>query len=110
MAKRSPARSNAASRARGRRNAGTIVHKLLWSMSYDRPVRITLRDQAGTVTDRVVRRWTDEQRGPKPTDGKGSQASTVVVVLASGREIAVNSIESVQLPLEGTERAFGEHS
>lgn len=107
MARRPPARSNA-TRTSGRRNAGVLVHKLLWSMSYDRPVRITLRDQAGTVTDRVVRRWTDETRGPKATDDKGSQASSVVVVLASGREIAVNSIEAVQLPLDGTERAFGE--
>lgn len=79
--------------------------RMMWSMAKDRPVRITLRDGAGTVTGLVVRLWVDESLGsPEPK----SQASTVGFVLASGREIAVNSIERVQLPLDRTEAAFGD--
>lgn len=82
-----------------------LVHRLLWSMAYDRAVRLTLRSTGTRRTGRVVRVWRDEKAG---SHEKGSQASTVGVVLDDGFEVLVNSIESVALPKDGTERAFVE--
>lgn len=71
-------------------------------MSYDKRVRV--RDASGAVTTaRVVRIEVDPARGtPKRSRG----ASTLVVIFEGGKELAVDSIESVALPIEGTEAAF----
>lgn len=89
----------------GERHAGVLVHRLLWSMAQDRPVRITLRSGAGVRVAKVVRHWIDPRRATK---NASRQNSTVVVVLDSGEEVAVNSIERVQLPLGDSGAAFGE--
>jgi hypothetical protein len=104
MPARAPARRRPAAVAR---NPGILVHRLLWSMSHERAVRVTLKSGAGTKVGRVVRTWTDPRRATK---NASAQNSTVVVVFEDGVEYAVNSIERVQLPLGDSGAAFGEGS
>jgi hypothetical protein len=83
------------------------VHRLLWSMAHDRAVKITLRSGGGRRVARVVRLTTDPRRDTK---NAGPENSTVVVELEGGEEVAVNSMERVQLPLGDSGAAFGEDS
>jgi hypothetical protein len=94
-------------RRRAERHPGVLVHRLLWSQAHGRSVRITLRSGAGVRVGEVVRHWIDPRRA---TANAGPQNSTVVVELASGEELAVNSIERVQLPLGESGAAFGDES
>lgn len=71
-------------------------------MAYGKRVRV--RDASDAVTTaRVVRMEIDPAR-VKPNASRG--ASTLVAIFEGGKELAVDSIESVALPIEGTEAAF----
>jgi hypothetical protein len=88
------------------RNPGVLVHRLLWSASHGRPVRITHRDRGGTTTG-IVERWgTDPVREKAHAAKPSKQASTVVVVLRGGAEVAVDSVQKVQLPHGDSGAAF----
>ena len=84
---------------------GTLAWRMLWSMSYDRPVRVTFADGAGVRIAKVVANWLDPRRSPH----KGAEGSSpLVFVLAGGEEIALNSIAHVQLPMGDSGAAFAE--
>lgn len=91
--------------ARAARHPGVIVHRLLWSMAHGRAVRITLRSGAGKRIAKVVRLMVDPRRDTK---NAGPQNSTVVVELEGGEEVAVNSMERVQIPVGDSGAAFAE--
>lgn len=92
-------------RRQGARNPGVVVHRLLWSMSHGRRVRVTLKAGNGVRTKRVVRWWAEPRRDTK---NAGAENSTVVVQLDDGEEVAVNAIERVQLPIGDAGAAFGD--
>jgi hypothetical protein len=84
-------------------NRGILVHRLLWSMSMGRPVKVLAAGSSSRVV-RVVRVWTDPRRAPTSA---APNSSSVVVVFDGGDELAVNSIERVLLPLGESGAAFG---
>lgn len=94
------------SRRRSARHPGVLTHKLLWSMSYGRRVRITLRD--GRVkTAQACRVFRDEDVNVAKLP-RG--ASTMGFVFTDGSELRVDAIERVQLPIGDAGAAFAEES
>lgn len=98
------ARAKPRRRGPGARHAGVLVHKLLWSMSYERRVRITLRDgRVRTAQACRVFRDVDVNVAKVPRG-----ASTMGFAFTDGSELRVDAIERVQLPLGDAGAAFGE--